>query len=202
MKPVAAVSSPVARKSSSRAPLLWLALICILPIVLAYLAYFKDWRPNRSSNFGTLIEPQRPMPALPLRTLDGRAIKAEAWRGQWSLITADGGACGERCAYKLHAMRQIRLSLGANARRLERVWLILDDEPLSTLVIRAYDGTQFWRADAKAWSGVLPHSANALTEELWLVDPRGNLMMRFPAHADPLRIRKDISRLLFASQIG
>ena len=37
---------------------------------------------------------------------------------------------------------------------------------------------------------------------VFLVDPMGNLMMSYPATADPTDLRKDISRLLRASRIG
>jgi hypothetical protein len=35
-----------------------------------------------------------------------------------------------------------------------------------------------------------------------MIDPLGNLMMRFPKDADPNRIKKDLGRLLKASSIG
>jgi hypothetical protein len=35
-----------------------------------------------------------------------------------------------------------------------------------------------------------------------MIDPLGNLMMRFPKNADPNKIKKDISKLLRASAIG
>jgi hypothetical protein len=39
-------------------------------------------------------------------------------------------------------------------------------------------------------------------ERIYLVDPLGNLMMRFPRDPDPKLMMKDLSRLLKASQIG
>ncbi len=37
---------------------------------------------------------------------------------------------------------------------------------------------------------------------VYIIDPLGNLMMSYPAGSDPTGIRKDLSRLLYASQIG
>ena len=37
---------------------------------------------------------------------------------------------------------------------------------------------------------------------IYLVDPNGNVMMRFPAASEPRRMLKDLERLLKASQIG
>ncbi|MGA1143247.1 MAG: ABC transporter permease subunit [Ilumatobacteraceae bacterium] len=48
------------------------------------------------------------------------------------------------------------------------------------------------------------NSLNPLSPEtsFWLVDPLGNLMMRFPKDPDPAKMKKDIIRLLKASRIG
>jgi len=40
------------------------------------------------------------------------------------------------------------------------------------------------------------------TEHIYLVDPLGNLMLRFPARVDAKRMMKDLKLLLKASQIG
>jgi len=47
-------------------------------------------------------------------------------------------------------------------------------------------------------------SLNPLSAEtsFWLVDPLGNLMMRFPQDPDPAKMKKDLIRLLKASRIG
>ncbi len=37
---------------------------------------------------------------------------------------------------------------------------------------------------------------------VYVADPLGNVMMRFPANAEPRRMLKDLERLLKASQIG
>jgi hypothetical protein len=42
----------------------------------------------------------------------------------------------------------------------------------------------------------------ALTDHIYLVDPLGNLVLRYPRDADPSRMRKDLERLLKVSRIG
>ena len=39
-------------------------------------------------------------------------------------------------------------------------------------------------------------------DRIYVVDPLGNLMMSYPAGADPNGIRKDLARLLRVSRIG
>ena len=102
-------------------------------------------------------------------------------------------------------MRQVRLTAGKDADRVQRVWLITDDTPLSTSLIREFDGTLFLRASADEAASFLPLPADRaakLADHIWLIDPLGNLMMRWPKEADPNRMKKDLTKLLKASGIG
>src|SRR5690606_13816696 len=101
------------------------------PVVAAALAYFFEWRPG-ATNYGDLVEPQRPVPEaveLQLTDLDGTPFDLRSLKGKWVMLAADSGDCGDECAKKLFIMRQTHASTGKNVTRLERVWLILDDEP-------------------------------------------------------------------------
>jgi hypothetical protein len=87
--------------------------------------------------------------------------------------------------------------------RVERVWLITDEAPLDTMLMRVVDGTRFLRVNpelVKAWLPVEP--GGDVSEHIFLIDPLGNLMMRFPKNADPAKVKKDIGKLLKASAIG
>jgi hypothetical protein len=48
-----------------------------------------------------------------------------------------------------------------------------------------------------AW--LAPEPGQALEDHLYLVDPMGEWMMRFPAGADPVRVKRDLNRLMRAS---
>ena len=41
-----------------------------------------------------------------------------------------------------------------------------------------------------------------LGDHIWLIDPLGNQMMRWPQGAEERRVKKDIDRLLKYSRIG
>jgi hypothetical protein len=43
---------------------------------------------------------------------------------------------------------------------------------------------------------------HAAPGELWLMDPLGNVMMRYPVGFDPYHVRDDLNKLLKISQIG
>jgi len=181
-----------------------LLVVCVAPVVGSYTAYYL-LPPSGRTNYGALVEPQRPLPALALRRLDGTAVQAASLRGSWLMVQVDGGACDAACEKKLWQMRQVRLTTGKDADRVQRIWLIVDDAPLATSVIREYDGTMFLRGRADEAAAFLPLSAGPgakLTDHIWLIDPLGNLMMRWPKDADPNRMKKDLIKLLKASKIG
>jgi hypothetical protein len=179
-----------------------LFVLCAAPVVASYTAYYL-LPPSGRTNYGELIEPQRPMPALALRELDGRIVDPTTLRGRWLMVTVDGGDCGDACQRKLWQMRQVRLTTGKEADRVERIWLIDDAAPLPTIVMREYEGTRFLRAEpAQLRSFLALPAAGRLTDHIWIVDPLGHLMLRWPKDADPNRMKRDLARLLKASGIG
>jgi hypothetical protein len=181
-----------------------LLAVCVVPVIASYAAYYF-LPPEGRTNYGTLVLPQRPVPALTLRRLDGSTVEAASLRGSWAMVQVDTGACGAACEEKLWQMRQVRLTTGRDADRVQRVWLILDEAPLATSVIREYDGTLLLRARSDELAAFLPLpelAAAQLADHIWLIDPLGNLMLRWPRDADPNRMKKDLTKLLKASRIG
>ena len=87
--------------------------------------------------------------------------------------------------------------------RIERVWLITDREPVQIALMKKYDGTRMLRADPQQLAAWLPvDQGTGIADHLYVIDPLGNLMMRFPKDADPNKIKKDLIKLLKASRIG
>jgi cytochrome oxidase Cu insertion factor (SCO1/SenC/PrrC family) len=179
--------------------MLLIAALCLAPFVAAWIAYYF-MQPGPAGNYGELI-PARPLADPPLRHLDGRAFRLSELKGKWIMLQLDRADCAQACRAKLYGMRQVRLAQGREMERIERVWLILDDAPLDTVLMREYDGTRMLRAGGSSMLGEFP-AAGGVNEHIYLIDPLGNLMLRFPRNADPDRIRKDLARLLRVSRIG
>jgi hypothetical protein len=183
--------------------LLAVLFVCASPLIFSYLTYYVI-KPTGRTNYGDLIDPrQHPIPALGSVGLDGKPLALEAYKGKWIMLQVSPGDCQQACKDQLVAMRQLRLMTGKEMERVERVWLITDDTPLDTMLMRVIDGTRFLRVkpDAvKAWLPVEP--GGDVNKHMYLIDPLGNLMMRFPANADPQKVKKDIGKLLKASAIG
>ena len=177
--------------------------VCAAPLIASYLAYYVI-KPAGRTNYGALIDPRAyPIPALGATLLDGKPIALDAYKGKWIMLQVNDADCREACKKKLYDMRQLRLAQGKEMDRIERVWLVTDDKPLETIVMREYDGTHMLRvkpAAVKAWLPVEPGATAA--DHLYMIDPLGNLMMRFTKQADPNKIKKDLAKLLKASRIG
>ncbi len=182
-------------------PLYVLVAITVLPIAAAYFTYYVA-PPEGRTNYGTLLQPQRPIPDLPLTNVDGSRFDLRRLAGNWVFVMVDGGQCDKSCADKLLMMRQQRTMTGRDRDRIERVWLVPDDEPLPIMLMREYEGTHFVRAPPQSLREflVLPDAAGArLQDHIWLIDPRGNLMLRWPANPEVNGIKRDIAKLLKVS---
>jgi hypothetical protein len=191
-----------AQRRTQRLKLLAILLVCAAPVIASYLAYYV-MPPLGRTNFGDLIEPQRPLPDLRLSGADGAAFRVESLRGRWVLLQFDSGQCDPACVDKLYALRQQRTMTGKDRDRIERVWLIGDAVVPADTLASDYAGTVVLRADPAELAPVFPVEAGRrLQDYLYVIDPLGNLMMRFPATGEPSRIRKDLGRLLKASRVG
>ena len=186
-----------------RLKLMVLLLVCAAPIIASYVTYYII-KPEGRTNYGAFIDQRaHPMPKMTSTTLDGRPETLEKYAGKWIMLKVGGGACAEACLKQLFAMRQLRTMQGKNMERIERVWLITDNEPLDTMVIRQYDDMHMLRVPREQLSRWLPvEIGTKLDDHIFLIDPRSNLMMRFPKDPDPRRVHKDLAKLLKASAIG
>ncbi|CAN7560856.1 SCO family protein [Massilia sp. LjRoot122] len=191
------------KRNRGRWKLFAVLLVCAAPMILSYLTYYVI-KPTGRTNYGTLIDPrERPIPAMASTTLDGRPETLDQYKGKWIMLKVGGGECGEACQKQLFAMRQWRLMQGKNMSRVERVWLVTDSQPLDTMTIRQYDGMHLLRAPKEVVSSWLPAEKGMQpADHIYLIDPLGNLMMRFPADPDPRKVYKDIAKLLKASAVG
>jgi cytochrome oxidase Cu insertion factor (SCO1/SenC/PrrC family) len=189
--------------SRGRWKMLAVLAVCAAPVLASYFTYYVI-KPTSRNNYGTLIDPRSyPIPQLSSTALDGRAEGLDKYKGKWIMLKVGGGECAQACQKQLFTMRQERLMQGKEMDRVERVWLVTDRQPLETILIREYDGMHMLHADPAAVAKWLPVDTGTKAEDhIYLIDPLGNLMMRFPADPDPRKMYKDVNKLLKASSIG
>ena len=190
------------RTGRGRWQMLAVFLICAAPVVASYFTYYVV-RPEGRRNYGELIEPQRPLPDQPGTSLSGQISSLKALQGQWLLLSVGGGACDEACERHLYLQRQLREGLGKDRDRVDWVWLIADQAPVPDKLLPALRGATVLRVSPENLSTWLqPADQHQLAEHLYLVDPMGNWMLRFPARLDlagAANAKRDLERLLRAS---
>jgi cytochrome oxidase Cu insertion factor (SCO1/SenC/PrrC family) len=180
-----------------RAKLLAIMALFALPVIASTLAYWF-FRPDSYGNYGELLPPA-PITEARFQRPDGKAFAFAELRGRWVLVVSDSGACPEACQSKLTLVRQVRLMLGRNAARVNRVFVADDTRPVDGAALAPFEGTVIVAPPAGLALPLAPVNDRA---HVYLVDPLGNVMMRFPAQAEPRRMLKDLERLLKASQVG
>lgn len=177
-------------------------LVCATPVLASYFTYYVI-RPEGRRNFGELIDPQRTLPPVLATTPEGQPVSLPSLKGQWLLVAVGGGACDSLCEQQLYLQRQLREMLGKERDRVERVWLLSNDEPVREAIRPGLQGTTILRLPPEQLAQWLaPASGAALQDHLYVVDPMGNWMMRFPARMDRTqagRAKRDMDRLLRAS---
>jgi len=179
---------------------LWLLIaLCTAPVVASYVAFYF-MPPSGHVNYGELIE-TRPLPDARLALADGTPLQWHKLKGKWLMVIVDSGTCDAECQRKLLYLRQVRLAQGKNMDRVERVWLITDGTQPADALVRDFQGTLLVRAGGSELLKLFP-AQRAQADHIYVIDPLGNLMLRFPRDADPRKMVKDITRLLKISGIG
>ena len=190
------------RTVRGRWKMLLVLLICAAPVVASYFAFYV-WRPDARRNYGELIQPQRPLPDLVAQPLSGESGNLRQLKDQWLLISVAGSGCPEECRKHLYLQRQLREVLGKDKDRIDWVWLVTDAGPMASDLQAVTQVATVLRVDPVRLSQWLePASGHQLSEHLYVVDPMGNWMMRFPAGLDlsgAAKAKRDLERLMRAS---
>jgi len=178
-----------------------LAGALVLPTALVFLVYSGlEWRPSSHKNYGELLPPT-PVLSTAGTWLDGALPGFERTRGKWVLTYVGPTACGEACRKDLYYMRQTRILQDAERHRVELVWVLTDVGSFDAALLRAVPGLHVWQPADAAFSRQFPPERIG-ENHIYLIDPLGNLVLRFPARPDAKRMMKDLKLLLKASQIG
>jgi cytochrome oxidase Cu insertion factor (SCO1/SenC/PrrC family) len=203
------MSSPDRDRRGRRA-LLLVAALFLVPLASAFWLYYGDtgWRPVGGTQRGDLIEPARPLPPVSFLDADGRALSSELLRHVWTLLYIGDGRCDERCRRALYLMRQSRLALNRDAGRVQQVLLATNNCCDRAYLAREHPElvvATLRRHESAALLGYFPVYDGAPAMQagrIYLIDPLGNLMMSYAAHAPDKALLEDLRKLLRLSHIG
>lgn len=192
--------------NTTRNRLFLVALIAafILPLLLAWLLVGR-WQPAGTASHGELLTPAQPVPHLGLQTGDGKTLDETYLRGHWTLAYL-GAADDARHQTGLYNIRQVRLALGKDVARAQTLFLLTAPPP-------ADFGQWLSRQHPQLTAGVadratLDFFSRAFSTGyeaggwIYLIDPLGNLFMRYRVTDNPKGMLLDLQRLFKYSSIG
>lgn len=194
---------------TNRWVLVMLMLLFVLPVVLATLLYLTGWRPSSSGNHGELIQPARQIEDGVLQTLDGKPARFSELRGKWIMVHFGSSSCPDECMKNIYTMRQVHAAQAKEIGRVQRVFVATDRGAAEKLKAKLadYPEMRVWTGEKKALAELLQSfgidaGQAAQQQGIYLVDPLGNLIMRYPPGTDPSGMLKDMTRLLKYSWVG
>ncbi len=187
----------------SRLKLAALILVFFGPLLLAMLIYFNPlwFTVSGGDSHGELITPAQPLATFEGVSFAGRALPNSLLSGKWTLLYWNGADCDLACEADLFKMRQVRLSLSKDIERVQPVYLAsapATDSRLEQLLARH---PRLIKAYPKPGAFLEQIGARS-KKNIYVVDPLGNLMMRYSATATSKGMLKDLKRLLRVSRIG
>ena len=190
-----------ASRNRRRLVLLGLACVFLVPLAGAFILYYgTGLRPATTAAHCELLVPPVSLPRVALVGQAGESLSPALLANRWSLVYLAWNECGAACGARLDELRRVRLALAADAPRVQRVLLYAR----SCCAAPTGVGTDLSTAYAGESGRPLLASFGGENSEgsVYLVDPHGNLFMRY-APAVPARgMLIDLQRLLRLSHIG
>jgi hypothetical protein len=190
-----------------RLALLFIIACFAIPLATAWLLVGR-WQPGSSVQHGELLNPAQPLKQLRFASLEGQSLGHAALSGYWVMIYAGSAQqCESACKTALYDMRQVRIALGKDIERVKTL-LLLDGSPDADLrqwLTAEHAAMTVGVADAVARTELnhaFTGSSGTAKEWIYLLDPLGNLLMRYPVSVEPRGMLKDLQRLLRLSKIG
>lgn len=190
----------------NRVQLIMVLLVFLAPIIGAF--WYMQYGVKRFNNYGEIYNPVRQIDNLTLQSGE-QIIDFDSMRRQWVFLVVIADQCNEACEFNLLKIRQLKAMQNNDMRRIRTVFIYDDLEPMVAEDLhkkyQPIEGYKVATSDFNNWTKVLKRpKADDSTERnrIYIIDPAGNLMMSYPAESDPNLMKKDIKRLLKASQIG
>ena len=182
----------------SRLILLGVALVFIIPILVSwYLVFFSDFKKgDGGTQKGELISPVIPLGEPEVFNLKSKTI--ESINGKWTLLFFVENECNQLCEDKLYQIRQIRLALGKDRDKVDRL-LVSKNKQQWSQYTNSFNGQKYIDPTSRDYNRLIKKFNDYVDLDLkatYLIDPYGFLMMKYPQDDNPMGTIKDIERLI------
>ncbi|MBS0556211.1 MAG: hypothetical protein JSR27_02225 [Proteobacteria bacterium] len=180
------------KTTRGRLALVGIALVFAIPLAAAFLLRSGGWEPQKTTQSGILVHPARNVATVAVTLADGSQYAWQDPQYRWTLLALSGPDCAQDCQMRLDEALRMRITLGRNADRL-RVLYVGASLPDGFVAARA--PLQIGREDSNAFAFARPTGVDQLA--LALVDPRGQLMLRYTDGYSAQGLRRDITKIIY-----
>jgi len=200
---------------SSKAALVIIAAMFILPLALAWLMHSGviDFKPGSARNLGELVQPPVPanwqdslvfVPAVDKAPRDDPSVFFDR---HWVILHVIPSPCPSSCLQAISALRQIHKASGRNQSRI-RIALLLQSGNQAETISNVGEIYHLFRLVENPSGNIrsiledVAHNFSTGAEgSSYLIDPIGNIMMFYEAGSDPNKLKNDLKRLLTWSKL-
>lgn len=172
-------------------------------MLLAGVLRFSGWQPPATKSHGELLQPPSDLRGFAPQLVDGGSYAWKPAERIWRILAAPTADCARDCVQLAHDLDVVWRLMGRRADRVHVLWLcaeancavpppLRDDPSLHRLAPDAR-----LRAALPAPSPAATTVASAAnTPALYVVDPNGFVILRYPPGADPGGLRADLAKLV------
>ncbi|MDH5391772.1 MAG: SCO family protein [Gammaproteobacteria bacterium] len=187
--------------------MLWLLIFTfIAPIAAAYWLYNVGGTEN-TVNRGEFINPVVQLLDMQLQTVGGEVATEKQLYGHWHMMFFMNADCDKKCEETIYTMRQIKTSLHKESPRFVNLLIHFDkniSDEFRAKIESHYANFDRYIGDKEVFNRMLGYSGEELANKniIFMVDPIGNVILKYSRDKTAKDIISDIKRLLKASQIG
>ena len=199
--------------NKNRRTLVTLFVMFITPVALAYAAYFGNWFSAADGAQGELIEAEKitDIEDYGFYRSDSKLITGQEFETlYWWIIPIDTDRCDQACVnLNLHTVNQTYMGLGKESTRINELLVLRENSNIDSGAFPVAT-SQFSNIGVKALEKTHSGKDKDLPANyIYLVDPLGNIFMRYPLVIDQQdapkvsrKLRKDILHLFKYSRLG
>lgn len=205
-------------RKKNRLTLIALFVLFVSPVAIAYFSYFNGWFSGTTKNHGQLLNETEIFDIEDyefIRPNNKKITGKEFETLYWWLMPIDPAFCDNDCLkINLHLLKQTYIGLGKERKRLNPL-LVLPKPADIDLESFPIAFSQFSQGSVSVLSSRINNSDVSVKPRdlpanfIYLVDPLGNIMMRYPLVKDEKNaaeksqgLRRDILRLFKYSRLG
>jgi hypothetical protein len=169
-------------------------------MLLAGVLRFSGWRPAGMKNNGELLQPPVDLRARIPKLADGGDYRWNPAARTWRIVLAPPAGCTDACTTLAQDIDIVWKLMGRNADQVDVLWLCAEPGCSAPAPLRDDPALRLLRPDP-ALRAALPRVDAASGDRaqgvpVYVIDPNGFLILRYPPGADPAGLRADLAKLL------